>query len=171
MAEPTDRLWAAVAFLSVGVGFAIGAIFVLMFRRGREQAFPSTQFAGYLGQGELYQSSRDGGGGYKRPKIPDQPLAMPSTLIRRSASRTVTAGTDPVKVLTAWGDKPWHVQVRVVAPNGGQAIFSSGSNPAEGVSHVQGDFPQDIYLSPGEDLYVAAQVGTVTITASGGEAV
>jgi len=159
VAEQADtRLWSVVVFLGVGIGFALGAIVVMLFRDRR-----------YI--------SAIGGAQPQQLGFPQQPLAFDTTfeplaaptMPHASAARSVTVGTTPVQLIRALGIKPWKVQVRTVNPPGAYARFSTSNNPGEMLTIAAGDF-HEMWLSPGEDLYAQASKAGVMVSVSGGEA-
>lgn len=158
--QPDTRLWSVVVFLGVGIGLALGAIMVMLFRdrRGGGYAMPG------------YQPMQ-------QPQLgmpPIQSIALeepmlPASVPHASAARSVTVGPTQVRILRALGIRPWKVQVRTVNPPGAIASFSTSNNPGEALMIAAGDF-HEMWLSPGEDLLASANKGGVTVSVSGGEA-
>lgn len=173
--ERLDRIWMVVTLLGVGVGVSLGALMMIMAERRR-----MAQAVG-LGLTSPFAGSFDPQ--YPQEQLPPRSLglAMPLAVSpsrqqltsgrqHHSAARTVTAGEGQMQVLRANGNHAWKIQVRAVSPPGAFAVFSTSNNPAEGIMVVAGDF-QEMWLSPGEDLYVQAfdPAIPVIVSVSGGE--
>jgi hypothetical protein len=156
MRERSDP-WPTLVAVGILCGLAIGAVFVLLFRRDRDP----------LGL---------------PPGLPDldadlDPLPAPRSkrydkllpVKSRPVARTVTVGNgDPVLLLKAVGRRDWTVWVRVVGPPGSFASFSISNNAGDAISVPAGGFHQ-MRIPCGEFLYAQGDMPSVMVSASGGE--
>jgi hypothetical protein len=158
MANERSDPWPTMVVMGILCGLAIGAVFVLLFRRRdgepllRELPSSDPDLASFL--------SLPGPPAVKYDKV----TAVPT----RPVARTVQISHQkPTLLLKAVGSRDWTVWVRVVGPPGSFARFMISDNTGDAIDLPAGGHHQ-MRIPAGEFLFAQGDMPCVTVSASGG---